>query len=250
MPSIKSDIMNKNLPSSQMREFEVSNPDDVEESQIDYDSLSPEIQAIVNQFEQRGMKIDDNVIRSLIAKHAAQMPPPMPKTMQIDDPLDSYPSVKDMEKQIQEAKRLKLQPNKSRLSPAAKKRIEMLSGLKKNTRTCVIGDYEYQLQTLRGGELKDAIMAASAFDGTIELPFETRKQLLARSLTHVAGTDIDTFLGSSSLEAKLEFLGEELDERITSRLYNEYLLLVDEVTKKYSVKTAEDAQEVTEDLKK
>ncbi len=223
MPSIKSDITNKTLPSSQgMREFEVS------------EEPNDDIEALKQQFASRGMALDDNTIRALQAKQAMA---PAPKTMM------------DIEKDFSEARKVKSHPGKTRLSESAKRRIEMLAGLKRNTRACTIGEYEYVLQTLKNKELREGILASAAFDGTIELPFETRKQLVARALTHVAGSEIELFLGDDSLEAKLEFI-EELDERISSKLYDEYLILVNEVTAKYSVRDDIDAKEVADDLKK
>ena len=230
MPGIKSDIMNKTLPSSQgMREFEVSDEP--------VGASDDQMEAIKQQFAARGMTLDENTLRALQAKQSMASERNAPKTMM------------DIEKDFSDARKFKANPGKTRLSENAKRRIEMLSGLKRNTRTCLIGEYEYVLQTLKNIELREAILAAAAFDGTIELPFETRKQLVARALTHVAGSEVGLFLGDDSLEAKLDFL-EELEERITSKLYDEYLLLVAEVTAKYSVKDEADAKEIADDLKK
>lgn len=238
MAGIKSDIMNKNVPVQNLREFEVGEPSFEED---------PAIAAVIEQYKARGMELDPNVIKALRAKQALQQPqyqsaPPAQKMSFTSTDLD-------WEKDFAEARKIKVNPRKGRLSDAAKRRIELLSGLKKNTRDCTIGDYSYTLQILKNNELREAILAASFYDGTIELPFETRKQILARSLTHVGGTDIEMFLGDSSMETKLEFL-DELDERISDKLYSNYLSLVNETNEKYSVKTEAEAQEVAADLKK
>jgi len=224
MPGIKSEIMNKTLPASQgLREFEVSDESGQEDENI---------QELEAKFAQRGIKLDPSTLQAMRAKQSMQ-----PLTM-------------DVEKDIAAARQEKANPKRGRLTAAAKKRVELLSGLKRNTRTCLIGEYEYQLQTLKGIEIREAIMMAVMYEGTVELSFETRKQLLARSITHVAGNEIGMFLGDDSLEARLEFIGDELDERITSRLYEEYLSLLNEVTEKYAIKTEEDAKKVADDLKK
>lgn len=72
---------------------------------------------------------------------------------------------------------------------------------------------------------------------------------MARSLTQVAGVDIDQFLGSNSLETRLAFI-EELDDFLINRLYDEYLLLRKDAMSKYAINTADEAKEVMEDLKK
>ena len=58
----------------------------------------------------------------------------------------------------------------------------------------MIDDNEYVLKTLKGIEVRDSLIEAALYDGTIGLPFETRKQLLARSIMKVAGTDVELFL--------------------------------------------------------
>jgi hypothetical protein len=97
--------------------------------------------------------------------------------------------------------------------------------------------------------MRDALMEASRFDGTIQSPFEIRRQLLARSITEIAGVSTEQFIGSADVEDKCAFV-DELDESLLNRLYDEYLSLVKEAKDKYAVKTEEDVKEVIEDLKK
>lgn len=136
-----------------------------------------------------------------------------------------------------------------RLSEGARKRIEMLVGMTRSTRSVEIEENTYVLQTLKSKEMRDALLSASAFDGSLQSPFEIRKQLLARSLIQIAGLPIEQFVGSYDLEAKLIFM-DELDEHLMLRLYDEYLVLVSEAQGKYAIKTPETGMEVVEDLKK
>ncbi len=131
----------------------------------------------------------------------------------------------------------------------AKRRIEMLLGMTQSTRDCVIENNNYSLKSLKSKEMRAALMAASEFDGTIQAPYEIRRQFLARSLTHVAGIEIDHFLGTKTLESKLLFL-DELDESLLNRLYEEYLILNKDSREKFAINTAQDAKEVVEDIKK
>jgi hypothetical protein len=107
----------------------------------------------------------------------------------------------------------------------------------------------YKLQTLTSQELRDAVVATAEFDGKVEFIFENRKQLLARSVTVIAGVAIDQFLNSDELEAKLEFI-ELIDHALLHRLYGEYVSLTQEAQNKYSPKTEEQVKEVIADLKK
>jgi len=148
-------------------------------------------------------------------------------------------------KVAREAKRT----GKDRLNEGARRRIEMLIGMTRTTRTSEIDGNVFVFQTLQAKEMRDAITAAAAFDGSVQSPFEIRRQLLARSLTQVAGVDIDQFIGSTILADKLIFI-EELDEALLNRLYDEYLKLIQEARNKFAVKTEADVKEVVEDLKK
>jgi hypothetical protein len=154
----------------------------------------------------------------------------------------------DVERQFREAREAK-RFGKERLTEGARRRIEMLVGMTRVTRQFNIDGNDYVLQTLRSGELRDAVIAASAFDGTVQSPFEIRKQLLARSLVQIAGMDAAQFFGSNEIEDKLEAI-ELFDHYLLGRLYDEYLKMVKEAQDKYAVKTPEEAKEVMEDLKK
>ena len=138
---------------------------------------------------------------------------------------------------------------KERLNDGAKRRVEMLVGMTQATREFTIGDNVFILQTLQSKSMREALMAASVYDGTIESPFEIRKQLLARSLNQIAGVPAEQFVGSNSIDAKLNFIDEQV-EAVLNRLYGEYLILVKESDELYSIKTAEDAKEVVDAVKK
>jgi hypothetical protein len=154
----------------------------------------------------------------------------------------------EIENQMRDARKAKVS-GKERLSEGARRRIEMLVGMTRLTRTVEIEGNTYVLQTLKSRELRDGIVATAEFDGTVQFSFETAKQLLARSLIQVAGVGIDEFLNSHDLSAKLSFV-EELDQALLNRLYSEYIILNKEAQDKYSIKTPEEAKEVIEDLKK
>ncbi len=236
MPSIKSDIMNKSYGASQgLKQFDV--PDESENSMNDDDDFDADVRAMNARLAERHMPpLDEKTIKAMRAQQAL-----------VKESENSEVAI--MEKQIAEARFAKQNPGKVRLNAGAKKRIEMLLGFSKNTRTVMIDENEYVLKTLKGKEVRESLIQAAFYDGTVGLPFETRKQLLARALVKVAGTDVELFLGDPSMEARLELV-DELDERIVNKLYTEYLVLLDEVNKKYALKSEADAQEVAADIKK
>ena len=170
------------------------------------------------------------------------------REFQSQGPGPSIREMTDLEKNIHAAKKAKRE-GKERLSEGARRRIEMLIGMTRLTKDIDIAGQMYKLQTLTSEELRDAIVAAAEFDGTVQFIFETRRQLLARSLTVVSGVEIDQFLNSRDLEDRLYFI-ELLDHNLLIRLYNEYVTLSKEAQDKYSPKTEEQVKEVLEDLKK
>jgi hypothetical protein len=239
MPSIKSDIMNKSYGASQgLRQFDVS--DESETTMNDDDDFDADVRAMNARLAERHIPpLDEKTIKAMRAQQALVQQAASAPEM----------SIADVERQVADARQAKQNPTKGRLNPAAKRRIEMLCGFSKNTRTVMIDDNEYVLKTLKGKEVRESLIQAAFYDGTVGLPFETRKQLLARAIMKVAGTDVELFLGDPSMEARLELV-DELDERIVNKLYTEYLVLLDEVNKKYALKTEADAQEVAADIKK
>lgn len=154
----------------------------------------------------------------------------------------------EIERQIKQS-REERKTGRPRLDAGAKRRIEMLVGMTRVTRSVTLEENTFILKTLRSKEMREALMAASEYDRTIQFPFEIRKQLLARSIIQIAGVDIEQFIGSNDMEAKCEFL-DLMDEFLLNRLYNEYLILVRETGEKYSIKNENDVKEIVGDLKK
>lgn len=167
---------------------------------------------------------------------------------QLDSRSDEDRHMLEVERQMRAARDAK-RTGKVRLNDGAKRRIEMLLGMTRTTREVDIAGNVFGFQSLRAEEMRQAIIAAAEFDGTVQSPFEIRRQLIARSLTRVAGLDIHQFIGSNELDAKLQFV-DELDEALLNRLYDEYLALAKESKDKFAIKSDADAQEVVEDLKK
>ena len=154
----------------------------------------------------------------------------------------------ELEKNIFAAKKAKRE-GKERLSDGARRRIEILLGMTRLTKDVEVGGNMYRVQTLTSQELRDAVVATAEFDGSVQFIFENRKQLLARALTMVAGVDINEFVNSNEIEARLEFI-EMMDHALLLRLFTEYNNLAKEAQDRYNPKTENQVKEVVEDLKK
>jgi len=225
MPSFESPLGKKSFPGQPLKEFTI--PDESEVAPVQRARAhAPHM----GQAAQTNYNIDSQY----------QNLQPIP-AMSIEEEME-------MEKELRAARQAKVS-GKERLNDGAKRRIEILLNMVRTTREANILGQVFRLQSLTGQEMRDAIMLAAEYDNTVQSPFEIRKQLLARSLTHVAGTEIEQFIGDRSLQSKFELL-DNLDESLLNRLFDEYSLLVAEAKSKFAIKNEEDVKEVIEDLKK
>lgn len=170
---------------------------------------------------------------------------PLPQVPQIPQ---NFSQISQVEQEIRDAREYR-RTGKERLNEGAKKRIEMLLGMTRSVKDININNTNFSLRSLKSKEISEAYMTASKFDGTVQSPFEIRRQLLARSLTKIADVSFEQFIGSNDLNDKLLFM-DEMDHELLNRLYDEYLQLVEEVKEKYAIKNEADAAEVVADLKK
>lgn len=225
MPKFDSPLGSKKIPGNQMREFDI--PDETEMTPV---------------MRQRGPSL-----------HGPQPPVDINEAMafrqrMMDSMAEEPDDSADFEKEVRAAREAK-RTGVTRLNEGAKRRIEMLVGMTRTIREVDVDGNKFVFQTLRSKEMREAIMAAAEFDNTVQSPFETRRQLLARSLVQVASVDVAQFVGSDSLEAKL-LLIDDLDESLLDRLFTEYLTLAAESRSKFAIKNAEDVKGLAEDLKK
>lgn len=226
MGSFDSPIGKKNFKSAALREVDI--PDETGYNAPSYQ------EPVVRRRQIPNVNID--AIRDFQAQMQQQETPTYDR-----DPAD-------VEREIRQAKADR-RSGRERLNDGAKRRLETLLGMTRGTREVDIMGHVFVLQTISSGEMRVAIMIASEYDGTVQSPFEVRRQLLGRSIIKIAGIDSAQFVGSNNLEDKLAVI-DELGEAILNKLYDEYLSLNKETEQKYAIKTAEDVKQVVEDLKK
>jgi len=223
MGSYDSPLGSRKVTSAPLREFDI--PDEAEEDQV--------VRRTTRNFSSSTPVYDEAAMREFQSRADQQ----------------EEPDAAEVERQIKAARDSR-RSGKERLNDGAKRRIEMLLGMTRTVHRVDFGDNKsFGLHTLKSKEMREAIMVSAEFDGTVQGPFEIRKQLLARSIFEVSGIGIDQFVGSDSMDVKLAFI-DELDESLLNKLYGEYFKLVAESKEKFSIKTDEDAKEVIEDLKK
>jgi|SRR6185436_1030030 len=221
MPSFESPLGNKKFgTTSPLRELDI--PDETEFNQ-------------------------DNIVNPIMRRKAA-MPILDDQAMQNFQNRLQEKDPAEIEREFREARRVKVS-GKERLNEGAKRRLEMLLNMTRTTHEVNIGENIFVLQTIPSKSMREAIMVASEYDGTVQAPFEARRQFLARSIVQIAGVEFGQFVGSDSLQSKLSFI-DELDEPLLNTLYGEYLKMSEIAKNKYSVKNNIEAKEIVEDLKK
>lgn len=241
MSKITSNLTNKTFKSSPYREFEVPDDSDNEYLSSDIDFATIDAQRI-----KRGLPPLDEDIKLQMIQSQKQTNTKQTFSSTIPEEEMTIDKLEEIERKIQSAKK---NNGVEKLSLAAKNRIEALCGMSKSTKEIDLDGNKYELHGLKGKDQRAAIVAAANFDGTAHAAFEIRKQFLARALVAINGTDLELYLGSNLLEAKLEFI-EELEEPMLIKLYSEYLNMVQETQDRYFIKSENDAKEVVEDLKK
>jgi len=246
MVSIKSDIANRNFNQTGFREYEV--PDETGHSHAVTTDIP--IEEINKSLISRGLPPIDEKSFSEHQVKSANRTQPTVNRQSSQSYFSSEPEedIEEVERKIAAAKKSRSNGS-GRLSDGAKKRIEMLCGISRNLKEVEIDGNVFVLRTLKSKELLDALLSSAKLDGTISLPFQTRKELLARSLVKIAGTDVSLFLGDDSIPARIEFL-DELEEPLLEKLYREYTLLVNDVNVRYGLSDSQVAKEVPEDIKK
>lgn len=239
MPKIESDLGSQNIPSRPMRNLTIPDESGYTQQQQPQPQQPTMIGAPSGNFapsisRRQGRPMNENEMRDWQSN--------------IQATLDPDSQLSDLEREFKQAREDKKR-GQTMLNEGARRRVEMLIGMTRQTRTADIEGNTYVLQTLKGKEMREAIMASSEFDNTVQSPFEIRRQFLARSLIVVANVPMDQFAGSNDLEAKLSVI-DEMDDILLNRIMDEYNILIKESRSKYAIKTPEEAQEVSEDLKK
>jgi len=233
MPGFESPISNRKFSAQPMRDVEV--PDESGYAP----PPQPAYQHGQHQFQQSASRRYNNPMNEQeLADFQARM----------ESQFNPDSNLSEIEREVKQARQDK-QLAQSHLNEGARRRIEMLIGMTRMTRNVEIEGNSYVLQTLKGKEMRDAILSASEFNGTVQFPFEIRRQMLARSLRQIANISVEQFLGTYDLQARFDFI-DELDDTLLNRLMDEYSALTNEAKTKYALTTTEQVKEVAEELKK
>lgn len=138
------------------------------------------------------------------------------------------------------------QMRKPAVSPAVKKRAEILANLGRATAEVKIEGITFSLRTLKQQEVRATIKAVADMDLVSEQAYEMRTRTLANAIYLIDNQPVDLVIGD--LEQRIEAISN-MDETIVSHLYRHYNDLNAKHKIKYNL-TEEEANEVAEDIKK
>lgn len=193
--------------------------------------------------------------RRVVASSAATKVLNVPDESSFVTPTPS-PAPQNLDKQLEMIDREELNKKRKesleaskRISGTAKERIEFLLELGRAKKDVVFEGVTFSLQGLRAGEWREILMEATKSVSNADTAFLLRSHTLARSLYAIDGKLISLIIGSNQLEDVLNLI-DSMEEDLVEYLHNEYSLMVAENKKKFTIKTEEEAKEVSEDLKK
>lgn len=257
MPGIKSPIGSSNNfgPQPQMRTFEVSDEsEDYGQEQAPH-GYAPRPQGYATSdvpypgaipiSPQYGTGRGGFVVNAGPPPEGHQFGAPPQGGMQFGAP--QQPQMTDAERQIRAARQQKAS-GRIPMNSYAKERIQFLLDIGRQTRDVEVGGTVFSLRTLKGRESREALAAAAAVP-QIEVLFEGRRQQLARSIYKIDGVDVDTAIGTNSLEEKLYIL-DEMDDNLMNHLYSNYSELNEDANKRFGIKPDENVEQLVTDIKK
>lgn len=136
-----------------------------------------------------------------------------------------------------------------RINPAAKERIEVLTGLGRCRDVVEFESVSFSIQSLKGGEMREVACLANNALNAVDSYFEARNQTLARSIYAIDGQPVNVVLGTNKLEDILTWI-DNMDESLVEYIHNHYLEMVKNNRYKFAIKNDKDAKEVAEEIKK
>jgi len=136
-----------------------------------------------------------------------------------------------------------------KITSEAKLRVELLTGIGRLKSDIIIDNHKFSLQSLKSGEIKEIMKVVSNAGSGTDALYEMKVQVLGRALYAIDDQNLSDILGTNNLEDYFDFLNE-MQDSVTTKLYNFYTDLIKNNENKLSVNSVEQAQEVIEEIKK
>lgn len=138
---------------------------------------------------------------------------------------------------------------RNRIPDGVKKRLEILTGIGRLTEDIVIEGVTFSIRSLKPKENQEIIEATAKKDLAVSQAYELRTQTMARSIFKIDGQDVEAVIDNKTIEGKVNFVQEVLEESVLNFLYNRYQALLEENKKKFG-DLGKTEEEVLENVKK
>lgn len=136
-----------------------------------------------------------------------------------------------------------------KITPIAKERIEILTGLGRCYETVEFEGVSFSIRSLKSGEMREVVRLSNTAADPADAFFEARTQTLARSIYEIDGQPIALVLGSNGLEDVVSWL-EEMHEPFIDFIHDHYKKMIKTNSSKFNIKDEKDSKEVAEEIKK
>lgn len=150
--------------------------------------------------------------------------------------------------QLQQARKASVQL-KNKIPEGIKRRLEILTGIGRLMEDVEVDGVTFSLRSLKPYESEDVIKSIVGFDYQALQAFELRAQTLARSLYGIDGQKIELVIDDDTLDGKVNFIKNVLEESLVNYLWAKYQEILDKNKKKFN-DMGKTEEEVIENVKK
>lgn len=138
---------------------------------------------------------------------------------------------------------------RNRIPEGVKRRLEILTGIGRLTEDVLVDGVTFSIRSLKPKENQDIIEAVAKKDLAVSQAYELRAQTMARSIYKIDQQKIESVIESDTIDLKISFVQEVLEESLLNFLYNKYQALLEQNKKKFG-ELGKTEEEVLENVKK
>jgi hypothetical protein len=138
---------------------------------------------------------------------------------------------------------------RNRIPEGVKKRLEILTGIGRLSEDVLIEGVTFSIRSLKPKENQDIIEATAKKDSSLSQAYELRTQTMARAIYKIDGQTVESVIENNTIDGKVDFVQDVLEESVLNFLYNKYQALLEENKKKFG-ELGKTEVEVLENVKK
>jgi hypothetical protein len=138
---------------------------------------------------------------------------------------------------------------RNKIPEGVKKRLEILAGIGRLIEDVVVDGITFSIRSLKPKEVQEVAEEMLKKNTQVECAFINRDQTLARAIYKIDGQNIEDVIGDKTIQGKVDFVQNVLEESLVNFLYNKYQNILSENKKKFE-DLGKTREEVVENVKK